>query len=495
MKELENIKPEENPPRKHFKPIFGIPPLFYVNFLWLLGVGLILFWVLSLSLKPQSTLIVESNPSGAVVFWNDKIIGNTPLKIKIKDSLKGEGVLSLERKGFKESREELNLTSWPFPFSFLGDRKIIISLDPSLSQQEIINLEIKDLDYWLSLGEPTYRFPSPPLFSQWKSNFKEQEDILIELFKEGFPLINSSFYWNDFKEAYLSFFSLEPASSWELWNNLQENLNLPPEALGFYYSLLSEENQEKLNSDKNFIEEIKNLSFFSNSTSENISPLPLSLLQILHFRTIPSSYLEESISLNPSLSFNREVKIAPFYITKAPISKGQVELFLSSYAKWRPEYREGLMKEELSDESYLKPFLWEDIKKTDPAVFIPYYFAKDFAQWLNNTYLKGTTLKASLPSTLQWQVAMKNIKETNSSYEHINHWFWMRESYSPSRQWIRTKDNLLGVNSDLPLFQAEIRTLNNPSSNTTPETEAYLPKSWTGPNLSFYIVIQEEQDL
>lgn len=493
MKELENIKQEGTPPRKSLKPILGIPPILYVNFLWLLVASLILIWLLGIIFKPQSTLTVESSPSGAVVFWNNKIIGHTPLKIKIRDTLKGEGTLALERKGFLRKEENIKLSSWPFPLSFLGDKKISLSLDPSLSEKEIVNLEIKDLDYWLSLGEPSYRFPSPPLFSQWKSDFQGQESIFLSLLKEGFPLINSSFYWNNFKESYTSFFSFTPSNSWDLWKHLQENLNLPRQSLGFYYSLLTEEEKSEILSNNNFIEEINSTSLSLRYSPSTLSPIPLSLLQFISFQTIAASHIQEKIDINQDFFFTTEIDLAPFYISKFAISKGQVELFLKSYAKWRPEYREGLMKEGLSDESYLKPFFWDEIQNTDSAVFIPYYFALDFAQWINNTYLKGTSLKASLPSTLQWEVAMKNTAEVNPT--NISHWFWMRDSHSPSRQWLRTQDNLLGVNQSLPLLQAEIRALNNSYLNITPETQACLPKTWTGPNLSFYIIIQEEKDL
>lgn len=493
MKELENIDSEEDKPVKLLKPILGIPPIIYVNALWLLVIGFFLFWVFSFIFKPQSTLTVKSSPSGSVVFWNGQIIGNTPLQVKIRGSLRGEGTLSVNRKGYYEKEEKLNLSGWSFPLSFLGDKTVNFSLDPSLSEQEIVNLEIQDLDYWITLGEPTYRFPSPPLFSQWESNFKEEENIFLSLLGKGFLLINSPFYWNDFKKSYLSHFSFAPTSSWELWQHLEENLNLPPQALGFYYSLLTEEEQKNLTLDPNFSESFKDLSISIKSSTTFLSSLPLSLLPIMNFRVIESSLFQEVNEVNQNLSFETEINLAPFYITRGPITKGQVELFLKSYAKWRPEYREGLIQEGLSDESYLKPFFWDEIKNTDPAVFIPYYFAVDFAQWINNTYLKGTSLKASLPSSLQWQVAMKNANQVSES--SISYWFWMRESHSSSQKWLRTQENPLGVDQNLPLLQGEIRSLNNKNLNITSSTQASLPKIWTGPNLSFYLIIQEEKEL
>lgn len=58
----------------------------------------------------RSPLQVSSDPAGAAVFWNDELIGRTPLTTRVKEPI---GSLRLEKKGFIASERQVDLAAEP----------------------------------------------------------------------------------------------------------------------------------------------------------------------------------------------------------------------------------------------------------------------------------------------------------------------------------------------------------------------------------------------
>ena len=82
--------------------------------LWI-GVALLALVALGLTpfLWPRLTtapLQVNSEPAGAAVYWNDELVGRTPLTTRVKQQL---GLLRLEKKGFVASERQVDLAAEP----------------------------------------------------------------------------------------------------------------------------------------------------------------------------------------------------------------------------------------------------------------------------------------------------------------------------------------------------------------------------------------------
>lgn len=497
---METKETLEHIPSVKLKSFLGIPPKIYVSIIWISLFLAILTLVLPWVFSPKSSLEITSLPSGTPVFWRDTFIGHTPLKIKISSAMKGKGTLKFERKNFKIKEIPLNLSSFPFPLSFLGGAKlkdVQLSLDEGLNKDTLLKDYLEDLSFWAARGSSNSSRPNLDIFSRFYNDFLYDKNLLEKFLQKSISLVSTYDLWKDYWKTFsLVFSETTDSDDFKNWLKVCERFNLPQRSVLFFLSIQNPSKKSSL---------LKNSQFVSliNSLKEETLNLHSDPFQRLEYNPIFKNYILISsrianVSLNLPETLENErilyrVKIPNFYISKYPVTKADMKVFLEENPQWRPDQKGVLEKLGLADENYLS-FIDDPSSDQEPATFTPFPLAREYAQWYTQKYLKNTNFEACLPSTFEWQLAAKSLSEDPkfSLNPNLGSWYWMRDPFSASAKLFATETYPYGIDESLNTFERPIRSLPKKDYQITETTSASLPFHWSGPHISFYLVLKSK---
>ncbi len=407
---------ETQPVEVKLKPILGIRPGVYLTIIYSALLLIILFLLLfAPGLRKNGTVYtIESSPSGAAVFVDERYAGSTPAEFFVK---KGPHTISIQKPYFVKENLTVDTGGRIFGTLFVKKREYI---DREL---EVADLEgflvsrLSELSEWALINQFSPSYQPPRVISATVEEFyaagQTETELLDRYLLAALRSVNGKVFIADYLRAVVlrtanggvpSVASLARAV-----NRLAALFDERP-GLGFLASSALEGELLAAYRESEWFDDLfgtyRNLIASYGSTEPPRSTESVRIAG-LPFVLVPGGEFTMGLPVTNGAGgdFPHPERAGELYMLKGEVTRGWYADFLAANPRWNPANRDALIAEGLVDEWYLHD--WGDSVDQDmPVAYVSYYAAEAFAEWFDTLLpARFAGYTARLPEESEWEWA------------------------------------------------------------------------------------------
>ena len=485
------IKDED---RVKFPVIFGIPPPYYLPFLYGSAILFVLFLLLvypGLS-KPGVTGICNSEPQGAAVRIDNVTMGYTPCEVFIP---RGKHTVEFILPGFETDKQVLDAQGRIFGSLFFPSRVNVSGKLFSLDPAGAFALAALEYMYWSAAGEPTEAYQVPMCLSEGAyRTAPAAKDPALHGLMQG--IMNNSLRYaitrSSARDLLRAQFLLDnkglspsPLTVISVFQHGSAIIGNNPSSSAWLAELLPEEAARKLAQSSwrknSFLNEASAFEGFG-----GIFRFPGALnLEGLVFSAVDPGFLEKN---------GQRQAMPPMLIAQNPVSKEAWDIFTREIPEWDIKNLENLINSGLVGEDYLNPV--HNPAYPEPAApGISWFAAQAYCAWLNSklpSSLDGWEVR--LPGELEWEYAVRKT-ELNTGLL----WEWCSDQFAPLNFFPVAEEAIKQLEKTGMLLDSAVERLLrggswvNPPGTIDSESRGSLPPGTSSPFAGFRPVIVPKQ--
>lgn len=401
---------KEKPYSFTFKTILGIKPSIYVPTIFLiLIVSLILLLSSFFKILFREVTTIISWPTNAVVYVDDKIMGYTPLNLKLNSN----SIITVKKEGFLET--SISYT----------DNKTKLFFQLRNTDYPILEKSYKNASDWslMSPEDISIRYRLPNLFSEDISDAlyaNEQSDIIDNYLESSLKLITNPFILSDYLRALVITKSeTKMLSSKTIM-----------ESVRFIDNIMSERKSLAILISKTILD-ITDDDIYINLTNNHRNRLNRHVITFADkkrdikieeftFKHIPAS---EIVPID--INYYHNIELDEFYILDTLVSQSAFQQFIEDRPKWSADNITNLLEENLVDKNYL---LFNNSEEY--ITHISYYAAEAWCNWFNETQKIPEGFKVTLLEENMWySVQYYNIIPESEAWQWTNNGFYLYDHF------------------------------------------------------------------
>ncbi|MBN2444593.1 MAG: SUMF1/EgtB/PvdO family nonheme iron enzyme [Spirochaetales bacterium] len=528
------------------KPLFGIKPEYYLPVIYIVILGLILFFVFFFPgiNKNGTTITFKTIPGKAPVYVDATYVGSTPCTAFVAS---GERKIEIKKPFYKEIIIREKIKGGIFGTLFFPLKQTLIRKCELDDQMGLFQWAINDLAQYGMIKDFTEKYQYPPLVTDAISALYGTEKNIDD---DVYSFITNAMYFTDsgqeLKQVVKGFSMLASKkkvfSSYSVIRMCKDILKVQETFRGFPCWLSGALSKVK------FIKEKKDpesrvqspYNVFTNSDwfKEYFTSYKRSILKVKEqeklsvdtkkvnvkgsaFVLVPETrYVMGDVtsSLYPEMdNLPHPVSLKPFYISITEVTNKDFFDFTRANPDWLPSNRELLTIDGLATDEYLIHWeegspLEEDLLK--PVTNISYYAAQGYCEWLSS-YLPGNlnSFKAALPSEAEWECVARfienkinpslffeeNQKVLTNVGRNKNDPATVQDMFGSVWEWCNNwffpKDYPLTQNTTFIGSEKAVRGgswANSKDDNIRSSTRGSQPPAWCTPYLGFRVVLTEK---
>ncbi len=408
MKRTEDIPEEITNRRVTLKPIVGVPPRVYVPIIWGVGLLLVLLWVVLWPgiARPGAQVAFDSAPAGAEIRVDGLRVGATPTTVAVPA---GERTVTLCHPFAEEWQATIDVPNRLFLSRFLPRRMNVVAELDEYAAEAAHKSMVEEFSMWSSTGEASAQFQHP-----WIASTEAEWLAATEQLRLGRGIVDYALHATQATQAadltraiFLDAAQGGPPvpaaidEAVRLLIQSESTSYLPPELTTDLVGLLDEGAAARL----------RETGWYADAVAERATRILAASLELDEsaailrpvrrsfgggtFVAIPGGTYVPGYPVRTSDVRGDVVVLEPLLVQETEVSGAQYALFLADEPDWRAV--------NVAVEGYLADF---SSRSADlPVVGVPLAAAEAFATWFTDEYLRGSGLRAALPSADEWEYA------------------------------------------------------------------------------------------
>ncbi len=408
----------EEPEDVRLKPLFGIPPGYYLAVSGTLILILIVFAVFALPgiRDRQRAVTIDSTPPAASVYHNGVRLGSTPATFSLP---RGAQQIRLKRPGFEATTVDIDVPRrWIATLLFPPHKEVHYSFEPSEDARTVLETNGgEELSSWAKIGESTARRPIPPVLTTFARDAvaagisaENRSQFLLGSAQN----ITSHAMLRDLVSAFWTHGSdFGAPGALAASEVVSQIIHLHRHSEGFLPwidstggNAFSDLLRQKSLLDREVSDNREKEEGYSQQLEEELDDLAGDLQQQssagIHFSSVPSGRILHGYSGYLGNSDRSAVRkwedVDEFWIARSPVSVENWQRFLEANPDWDRSNIDELAATGVVDEGYLSEF--DDQHPDEPVVGVSWHAARAFADWMDEE--SGPELRIALPTEAQW---------------------------------------------------------------------------------------------